>query len=153
MDIVEIRTDAACWHVNKKMGIGVVVFYRGEEIYSHSYNFGLGTVSIGEWAGLLFGLKWIDDNKLFLEDKKVEVFMDSQYVVKTVNGEYNCKAEELKVYFRAALKMLNSFPLNQVSVEWQPRKYNQRADELSKEGLTKRELRSTWWDTLKDGLL
>jgi len=128
------------------MGVGFNVEVDGMEIYSHSCNCGEGTVSKGEWAGLIQALFWLRGHQGFtLNGDKVVIYMDSQYVVNTINGIYNSRKESLVPFYRLALKLLNSFPVNTVEVEWIPRELNVRADKLSKEGLMKEINKPAWW--------
>lgn len=175
MNRIVIRVDGSCNYKNPVVGVGIVIYFGGKEIYSNSYNCGTmfgstaGTVSVSEWIGLLCALHWIqnkiieDDSQLAYENKfvgkfdlpkegfwirerNIDIIMDSQYVVKTINGEYQNKKKHLECYYQEALRLLNRLPINMVRILWEPRECNTRADELSKEALKKEIQKPKWWD-------
>ncbi|XP_072071877.1 uncharacterized protein [Arachis hypogaea] len=61
--------------------------------------------------------------------KNVEIFRDSQLVVRQVSLEYRCVSENLRKYFNVATKLLSEF--DNVIVRQVPRELNQEANELA----------------------
>lgn len=64
----------------------------------------------------------------------VEVYGDSQLVVRQFTGEYRVRAEHLRPYHERLQALGRSF--ESVRFVWIPREENQRADTLSKQGLS-----------------
>ncbi|XP_072087057.1 uncharacterized protein [Arachis hypogaea] len=61
--------------------------------------------------------------------KNVEIFEDSQLVVRQVSLEYRCVSENLRKYFNVAIKLLSEF--DNVILRHVPRELNQEASELA----------------------
>ncbi|XP_072076561.1 uncharacterized protein [Arachis hypogaea] len=61
--------------------------------------------------------------------KNVEIFGDSQLVVRQVSLEYRCVSENLRKYFNVATKLLSEF--DNVIVRHVPRELNQEANKLA----------------------
>ena len=145
MKHLEIWSDSACNNKLEKpiMGIGVHANYKGEEIHSDCFNAGVGTSNIGEWIGCVEALLYA--LSVHKENDKITLYLDSQLLVRQVNGEYQVKQEHLKPYKSKALELLNKFPIGKINeIIWIRREYNKRADVLSKEGLNKPVTRINW---------
>ena len=63
----------------------------------------------------------------------VEVYGDSQLVIRQFSGEYRVRASHLKPYHERLLALAQKF--SKVTFTWVPREENYRADALSKQGL------------------
>ena len=68
-----------------------------------------------------------------LGGRRLEIFSDSELLVKQMNGEYRVKNEELKALFDMAQEQLRSF--EQVTIRHVRREQNKRADALCNEAL------------------
>ncbi|XP_072054237.1 uncharacterized protein [Arachis hypogaea] len=61
--------------------------------------------------------------------KNVEIFVDSQLVIRQVSLEYRCVSENLRKYFNMVTKLLSEF--DNVIVRHDPRELNQEANKLA----------------------
>ena len=59
----------------------------------------------------------------------VEVYGDSELVIKQLNGQYECKSEALRSYYEECREILKSFPL--VTLQHIPREHNEEANGLA----------------------
>lgn len=82
--------------------------YSGLEVRSHNE---------AEWAALLFALIHVDTYD------PVDIYMDSQLVVRQFNGVYRMKATHLRRYLEEAKEMIREKGLN-VTVHWIRRENN-----------------------------
>jgi len=119
--------DGACLGNPGDAGIGIVIYKGDTQIVRESKYLGLGTNNIAECTALLTLLQICRHNKI----SEVEVFSDSELIVKQVSGEYKIKDEKLKE-IHAQIRELSKevkFTLSHI-----PREQNSEADKLSKEG-------------------
>ncbi|MCL1904646.1 MAG: ribonuclease HI family protein [Methanomassiliicoccaceae archaeon] len=70
----------------------VVVCKNGKILHQHSEFIGINTNNVAEYRGLVYGVGHAVDSG----EKDVEFVMDSELVIKQMNGEYKVKAENLK---------------------------------------------------------
>jgi hypothetical protein len=59
----------------------------------------------------------------------VEVYGDSELVIKQLNGQYECKSEALRSYYEECREILKSLPL--VTQQHIPREHNEEANRLA----------------------
>jgi ribonuclease HI len=59
----------------------------------------------------------------------VEVYGDSELVIKQLNGQYECKSDALRSYYEECREILKSFPL--VTLQHIPREHNEEANRLA----------------------
>jgi ribonuclease HI len=85
------------------------------------------TNNVAEYAGAIAALEWLRRQGF---QGAVEVYGDSQLVVRQMNGEYEVRAEHLKAYHELLGKLASGFAASRFI--WVPREENARADELSK---------------------
>ncbi|XP_057745163.1 uncharacterized protein LOC130963029 [Arachis stenosperma] len=78
-----------------------------------------------EYEALIMGLELLLERGV----KNVEIFGDSQLVVRQVSFEYRCVSENLRKYFNVATELLSKF--DSVIVRHVPRELNQEANELA----------------------
>lgn len=126
---IELYVDGAADLHSKTSGIGGVIYRDGEELYSFSEYLDDSTNNEAEYKALIKGLKEL----ISLNILDVEVFADSELIVKQINGEYKVKNERMQVLHKKAIELFgnfNSWTLNHV-----PREKNIIADKLSKEGM------------------
>lgn len=90
---------------------------KGEGIY-----LGITTNNQAEYKSLKFGL---EDAKRF-GAKKVSVFMDSQLVIRQINGQYKIKNRDLIPIFRDIKDLAATF--DEISFTHVPREFNKLAD-------------------------
>jgi ribonuclease HI len=86
-----------------------------------------------EYEALLRGIQYLREAWAVL----VEVYGDSELVIKQLNGQYECKSEALRSYYEECREILKSFPL--VTLQHIPREHNEEANRLGQSALvTKR---------------
>ena len=126
---IKLFVDGAADLHTKTAGIGGVIYRNGEEMYSFSEHIGSATNNEAEYKALIRGLKELINLKLL----NVEVYADSELVVKQINGIYKVKNERMQVLHKEAHRLLKEFESWLVSHI--PREKNSVADKLSKDGM------------------
>lgn len=106
-------------------GIGAVLLLEGKT-YEISEHIGTATNNIAEYTALLRGLSRAKALKI----ERLKIFLDSELIVKQIEGSYKVKSENLKALYQEALSHLKSFKA--YSVSHIPREQNKRADSLAK---------------------
>ena len=128
---VELFVDGAADLHTETAGIGGVFYRNGEELYSFSEFIGSKTNNEAEYEALIRGIK--EAHKLNL--LSINIFADSQLVVRQITGEYKVKNERMKLLHKQALELLEK--LENWNIEHVLRDKNTRADALSKSGMEK----------------
>ena len=128
---VELFVDGAADLHTETAGIGGVFYRNGEELYSFSEFIGSKTNNEAEYEALIRGIK--EAHKLNL--LSINIFADSQLVVRQITGEYKVKNERMKLLHKQALELLGK--LENWNIEHVLRDKNTRADALSKSGMEK----------------
>lgn len=127
---LNIYTDGASRGNPGEAGVGVIIYNNdGEELYEISEYIGQATNNIAEYTALLRGL----DGALLFGTEKVNVFADSELMVKQMNGQYKVKNENLIPLYNEAKKKLKQFA--QYTFNHVPREKNKRADKLANDGI------------------
>ena len=96
---------------------------------SFSKNIGIKTNNEAEYLALIEGLHLCQKENI----KSISIFLDSELVVKQVNGDYKVKNERMAVLHKNVLDMLKKF--REFNVAHVYRENNAEADNLSKEAL------------------
>ena len=99
---VELFVDGAADLHSGTAGIGGVFYRNGEELYSFSEFIGSKTNNEAEYEALIRGIK--EAHKLNL--LSINIFADSQLVVRQITGEYKVKNERMKLLHKQALELL-----------------------------------------------
>jgi len=108
------------------MGIGASIQDGlGGEVERVSALIGDGTSNVAEYHAAIEGLK----KAKALGAKKVELRMDSELVIRQIEGRYRVNAEHLKPLYCEVMTLLQSF--TKYSVKHVPREQNARADQLA----------------------
>lgn len=127
--MIEIYCDGACFPNPGKMGIGIVLLYKGhsKEVSQLS---GEGTNNIAELTAVQESLKLLKRN-----DIPVKIYSDSMYAVNQLSGRWNPKKNiELINDIKQDLKKLDNFELIWVRGH-SGNRWNERADYLANRGL------------------
>lgn len=132
-----INTDGGARGNPGPAGIGFVITDEtGAVIKEGSMHIGMTTNNAAEYRALIEALKEIKkiSGKNISKTAEVEVRMDSELVVKQLNGEYQINEETLFPYFIAVhnLKVKDLPNIRFVHVR---REANRRADELANEAM------------------
>ncbi len=134
---VTIYTDGAARGNPGPAGIGVVIKSEKNVILEVADYIGKTTNNIAEYMALIRGLEEAID----LGHKSVEVYADSELLVKQVSGEYKVKNEgllPLYLHLKSLIKKFNHFSLNHT-----PREANIHADKLANKGIDDAELKDS----------
>jgi ribonuclease HI len=101
----------------------------GESLCEYKEKIGVTTNNVAEYMALIKGLELALQNNV----QDIECVLDSELVVKQINGLYRVKEESLKILHANAKSLLEKFRSH--SVEHVRRKDNSRADKLVNEAL------------------
>jgi len=126
---VKLFVDGAADLHTKTAGIGGVFYRNGDELFSFSKFIGSATNNEAEYGALIRGLEEAHN----LNISSIEIFADSELVVKQINGEYKVKNERMQKLHGKTIKLLSNFTT--WSLSHIPREKNSAADKLSKEGM------------------
>jgi ribonuclease HI len=86
---------------------------------------GAGTNNFAEYCALLTALRFA----VFSRCEELEVFADSELVVKQIKGEYQVKNEGIRVLYDSALRWITLIP--RFSISHLRRENNKEADRLA----------------------
>ena len=120
---IQIQSDGGARGNPGPAGAGWVLKSDNNIIKEGKEFLGTKTNNQAEYTGLINALK---DLKNF-DYSKVEIFLDSELIVKQIKGEYRVKNPELKVLFQEAISLLND---KNWSISHVRREYNKEADRL-----------------------
>jgi len=125
----QIFTDGAARGNPGPAGIGVVI-RNDEKVLLEVSNFiGEQTNNVAEYMAFIRGLEEAID----MGEKNVEVFSDSELLVKQINGEYRVKNNGLIPLFNHAQSLIKKF--KHCRVYHTPREENTHADKLANRGI------------------
>lgn len=108
---------------------GILKDEHGTEVLSFSQFIGISTNNVAEYTALIFGLNLAFKNNL----NEIECFLDSELIVKQVNGEYKVKDPNLKALHQAVLRLVSKF--DEIKFTYVPREKNKEADTLVNKAL------------------
>lgn len=130
-DSIRLFVDGAADLNKKKAGIGGIAYCGEDEVFSFAEYLPDATNNQAEYQSLIYGLDLAINKKI----NQISIFMDSELVVRQINGVYRVKNERM-IPLHKKVKMLlgkfSSWEINHVR-----REKNTVADKLSKEGLNK----------------
>jgi hypothetical protein len=78
-----------------------------------------------EYEALLGGLQYLKEAGAI----SIEIYGDSELVIKQLNGQYECKSDALRNYYEECREILKSFQL--VILQHIPREHNEEANRLA----------------------
>ncbi len=111
-------------------GIGVVILGEDNKKIKEIYKYiGNTTNNIAEYNALVYGL----DEALMLRADEVTLNLDSELVVKQLNGEYKVRDENIRLFFEKALHILKSF--KRFEINHIDRSFNKEADRLANKAI------------------
>lgn len=100
-----LRTDGGSRGNPGPAGCGFVIEVDGSVVCSAGRYLGIQTNNVAEYEALIWGL----ENVSALGHREVQVYADSELLVKQINGVYRVKNEGLKPLFVRALALLRTF--------------------------------------------
>lgn len=83
--------------------------------------------NIAEWASITKAICYLKDQGW---SGQLEIFGDSQLVIRQLNGEYKVRKDTLIPYYQECIKFLQG--IEKWKVTWIPREQNEECDKLSK---------------------
>ncbi|VVA36103.1 PREDICTED: retrotransposon unclassified, partial [Prunus dulcis] len=108
------------------VGVGIVIEDPFGAKYAYSFRLDFdSTNNRAEYEALIIGLEMI----LELGVKHLEVFRDSQLVIKQLTNEYKCRDPTMAAYYVAAGNLSSMF--KDISVKYFPREQNLAANEMA----------------------
>ncbi len=123
-------TDGASRGNPGQAGAGAVLFAdNGEELATKSVYLGTCTNNVAEYKALLIGL----EEALRHGCTELQIALDSELIVRQIQGRYKVKNETLLGLFSEVRKQLGRF--NKWSIVHVPRAQNARADQLANRGI------------------
>jgi len=125
-----VHTDGAARGNPGPAAIGVVIEDEdGRTVYEASRALGVRTNNEAEYQALITALEYLKE----VRPKEAEFRLDSELVVKQLNGEYKVKEPRLQSLHGQVVMLLNAVP--KYRIRHVRREQNARADELANEAL------------------
>lgn len=129
-DELIIYTDGASQGNPGEAGAGIVFTDgQGKIIKEEKYFLGKTTNNAAEYKALILALEKARQFK----PKMIKIFMDSELVVRQLQGEYKVRNLGLKVLHEEVRHLLHNFP--KYIIKYIEREKNKRADKLAKEAI------------------
>jgi ribonuclease HI len=110
----------------------VIVSPEGHVVAKVGKFLGDQTNNYAEYKGLILGLQ----RARAMGIRELDVYSDSELLVRQLNGEYQVKADHLKPLHEEARQLLQGF--SAVAVSHIPREENEAADEMSNRAIDQR---------------
>jgi len=111
-------------------GFGVQISSNEKVLIEYGDYIGIKTNNEAEYAGLISALSWIFENQALYSFSKATFIMDSQLLVRQMQGKYKVKAPHLKSLKLQADNLVSHINCPIVFTEVL-REHNKRADELA----------------------
>jgi ribonuclease HI len=130
LDSVVVHTDGASRGNPGPAAIGVVIAEpSGRVLVEFGESLAPTTNNVAEYTAVVRAL----ERAAVLGARRVQVMMDSQLVVRQLNGSYRVKHRDMLPLYRKVLELIQRF--EQVSFEHVPREENVEADRLANQAL------------------
>lgn len=114
-------------------GAGAVLVEPNGQVVDRLGKFlGVQTNNYAEYMGLLIGLR----RAAHLGVREIEVYADSELMIRQLGGRYQVKSPTLKPLYDEAVRLLNDF--SRVKLVHVPREMNVAADEMSNRAIDER---------------
>ncbi len=134
MSKVLMKVDGACYPNPGNMAIGIVIYKDGELFKKISEFIGYGTNNIAEYKALIRGLEEVKK----INPERIDVYCDSQLVVKQLNKKYKVKNKGIIPLFNRVEEITRNIP-GKIYFIWDRRDNNFVADGLAKRALAEEE--------------
>jgi len=130
---VRVYSDGAARGNPGFAGAGAVLVDPSGQVVDRLGKFlGTQTNNYAEYMGLLLGLR----RARALGVREVEVYADSELMIRQLGGRYQVKSPTLKPLYDEAVRLLNDF--SRVKLVHVPREMNKSADEMSNRAIDER---------------
>lgn len=134
MSKILIKVDGACYPNPGNMAIGIVIYKDGELFKKISEAIGYGTNNIAEYKALIRGL----EEAKKINPERIDVYCDSQLVVKQLNKKYKVKNKGIIPLFNRVEEIIRTIP-GKIYFIWDRRDNNFMANGLAKRALIEEE--------------
>ena len=125
-----VHTDGAARGNPGPAAIGIVVEDEsGHTVYESSRTLGVHTNNEAEYLAIIAALQYLRE----IRAKEAEFYLDSELVVRQLNGQYKVKEPRLQSLHGQATMLLNAVPTH--TIRHVRREQNARADALANEAL------------------
>lgn len=129
MKNITIHTDGGA-RGNPGPAASAFVVEEGTEIlFKGSKYLGTATNNVAEYKGVILALEWLVGEQSKGTVFNIIFYLDSELVVKQINGVYKVKDENLKILHQQISKVLQSYP-SKILFKNIPRSQNKIADGL-----------------------
>jgi ribonuclease HI len=128
-DIATMYIDGASRGNPGKAAYAVVLARPGQPVVEEADTIGTASNNVAEYTALVEGLALAAE----LGVKKLNVFSDSELMVKQMNGEYKVKNEDLRSLYDEACRLRKEF--EKVTIAHVRREQNKRADAIGNDAL------------------
>lgn len=129
MKNITIHTDGGA-RGNPGPAASAFVVEEGTEIlFKGSKYLGTATNNVAEYKGVILALEWLVGEQSKGTVFNIIFYLDSELVVKQINGVYKVKDENLKILHQQISKVLQSYP-SKILFKNIPRSQNTIADGL-----------------------
>ena len=126
MNSFKLYTDGASRGNPGPSGVGIVIKEpNGNIIKKTSFSIGNCTNNVSEYTALITGLS----EAIGLGIKKIEVFLDSELLIKQIKGFYRARSTNISAYLFLAKYLSKNF--DQIEYFHIPREENKDADRLA----------------------
>ncbi|MHB8170910.1 MAG: reverse transcriptase-like protein [Thermincolia bacterium] len=130
MQVLKVFTDGASRGNPGEAGIGVAIYGQDSEILVEIGEYiGVATNNVAEYTAMIRGLQAAKK----LGGGKVEIYADSELMIKQMKGLYKVKNEGLQPLYRQAQALCQE--LDGCTFTHVPREKNKRADALANKGI------------------
>lgn len=128
----KIFTDGASSGNPGPSGYGYIILDENDNVVRSASKFiGHSTNNIAEYLGLYNALKDVSD----LDPDFIEIFLDSELIVKQIKGEYKVRNEKLKEIYKKIVEILENYNYTITHIS---RQLNKNADKLAKDTIVNR---------------
>lgn len=131
MKKIEIFTDGGARGNPGPAAIGVVADFKDARRITISKTIGKATNNVAEYTAVIEAIRLIKSRDINLD---IDFFLDSELVVKQLNGEYKVKDENLKKLYYEVREFVISYP-KIITFTHVRREINKEADELVNKAL------------------
>lgn len=138
---INIFTDGASRGNPGLAGVGVVIYENNVILEQVSEFIGNKTNNEAEYMAVIKAFESLvylkNEKKVLKNISKVNLFADSQFLIKQLKKEYSVKSEKIKPLYSKVLSLLNDINLS-FTFNWIPRSENSIADSLANKGIDNR---------------
>lgn len=118
-------------------GYGLVIYNDSQKIlFQESKYLGVKTNNEAEYSGLIGALEWLNQNQ-DAKILKINLYSDSQLMIRQIQGKYKVKAPNLKPFFQKAQELIASIKIPIIFQDVR-RDFNKLADELANQAMDRK---------------